>query len=125
MTMFARVLGLLLCLLFGLVASSASAQSETPPLTAMVHGRVIDSESREPIGEAEVVVVGSASRAYTDEAGPRMRVRRSVPTIRAITPRRFCSPGCTAWKRARAASKSFCKMELRCKSSNRRESTSC
>ncbi len=63
MTPSMKIWGILVCALIGVVASSASAH------TATVRGRVVDSESREPISQAEVVIVGTGSRAYTDDSG--------------------------------------------------------
>src|SRR5258706_7306511 len=62
---FAR--GVLLGAFLGLAPSHVAAQPASPPSVVMVRGRVTDSQSQSPIGQAEVVLVEIARRAYTDD----------------------------------------------------------
>src|SRR5262249_47548359 len=57
--------------LLGLASSSASAQPEgsAPSATATLRGRIIDSQSREPIGQAEVAVIRTGPHAFTGDDG--------------------------------------------------------
>jgi carboxypeptidase family protein/TonB-dependent receptor-like protein len=64
-----KACGMLLAALYFLVPSHAMAQSATTPPSVTIRGRVTDSESRSPIDLAEVVVVGTARRAFTDDKG--------------------------------------------------------
>ncbi|HEY2953828.1 MAG TPA: TonB-dependent receptor [Candidatus Eisenbacteria bacterium] len=66
--------GFLLAVLVGLTPRAAVAQTaEAPPAaarpTGTVRGRVLDSQSREPIGLAEVVVVRTGPRAFSEDDG--------------------------------------------------------
>jgi hypothetical protein len=63
-----RVGGLLVGALLGFVSPRALAQPASPPAST-VQGRVTDSESGHPVDQAEVVVVGTEHRAYTDNDG--------------------------------------------------------
>jgi len=69
MSISTKAAGILLCAFFGFVPSRAIAQPLSPPPSTMLRGRVTDSESHQPIGQAEVVVVGTNHHAYTDDDG--------------------------------------------------------
>ena len=60
---------ILLGALLGLAPSFVVAQPTSPPPSTTIRGRVTDSESGDPIGQAEVVIVGINGRSYTDEEG--------------------------------------------------------
>jgi len=64
-----KACGMLLGVLLSFVPSHAMAQPTSPLPSITIRGRVIDSESRNPIGQAEVVVVGTGRPAYTDDDG--------------------------------------------------------
>jgi hypothetical protein len=69
MRVITRARGVLLGLVLGMLPLSAWAQA-TPPATGVtIQGRVMDSESREPVDLAEVVIVGASRPAYTDDKG--------------------------------------------------------
>jgi len=63
------LLGLLLFASSPAIAQPPSAPPAATPATSTVRGRVTDSQSREPIGQAEVVVVRTGPRAYTEDDG--------------------------------------------------------
>ena len=63
------LLGVLLFASSPAMAQPAGAPPAATPRTATVRGRVTDSESREPIGQAEVVVVRIGIHTYTEDDG--------------------------------------------------------
>jgi outer membrane cobalamin receptor len=70
MNVSVKACGILLgVLLLGLPQASALAQEPGSTSTGRVRGVVVDSESRKPVGEAEVVLVGTTQRAFSDDAG--------------------------------------------------------
>ena len=68
MSKLMRACGFVLAATFSLSAATALGQ---PITTAKVtlRGRVTDSESREPVGQAEVVVIRSGLRVFTEDDG--------------------------------------------------------
>ena len=68
----------LLGVLLTLASSPAMTQPASSSATATLRGRITDTQSREPVGQAEVVVVGTAVRAYTDDDG-RFVLERVAP----------------------------------------------
>src|SRR6185436_4911422 len=62
-----RTCGILLLASLSL-ASSALAQMGGPA-RATIRGRVLDSQSREPVGQAEVVIIRTGPRALTEDDG--------------------------------------------------------
>ena len=60
--------GLLLLALLGAVRTTAFAQTAAPP-QATVRGRVVDSQSREAVGQAEVFIIRVGPRAFTEDDG--------------------------------------------------------
>jgi hypothetical protein len=61
--------GLLLAALCCWFPSRAVAQPASPPSSLTIRGRITDGESHAPIDLAEVVVVGTTRRTYTDDKG--------------------------------------------------------
>src|SRR5262245_55173796 len=61
--------GYLLGLLFLVVPALATAQTPGGAPSATVRGRVTDAQSKEPVGQAEIAVVRTGLRAYTEDDG--------------------------------------------------------
>ncbi len=80
---FFRRCGFLLVALLSFAASPAAAQPAKPPATTL-RGRVTDSQSKEPVGQAEVVLKGTDRRAYTEDDG-RFALERVAPGVYTLS----------------------------------------
>ena len=69
--------GLLLLASLAVSPSPASAQ-EPAPTTGVIRGRVLDAQSREPVGQVEVSVIRTGPRTFTDDDG-RFELERVTP----------------------------------------------
>lgn len=72
MRRFLKACGFLLCVLTGFAGRSTAQPTGTPaasPAGVSVRGKVTDAQNKDAVGQAEVVLVGTQHRAYTEDDG--------------------------------------------------------